>query len=201
MNFSCSKKRKKNEDEESEWDKDGDENVKRVDNCIYFYNEVSRKSILKLAITLKEVTKEIQKNMMDTGGDGKIFLHICSYGGSVYEGLGAMDFVAANPVPVTTIIEGVACSAATFIALGGKNVLMRPSAHVLIHQISSTFWGKYEDFNDEKETLDKLMELLRKMYAKHTEIPKKVLQSMFKRDIYINSDECIKWGVVKELYE
>lgn len=200
MNF-CSRKRKKNE-EESNWDKEeDDENVKRVDNCIYFYDEVSRKSILKLAITLKEVTKEIQKNMMDTGGDGKIFLHICSYGGSVYEGLGAMDFIASNPVPITTIIEGIACSAATFIALGGNHVLMRPSAHVLIHQITSTFWGKYEDFNDEKETLDKLMEMLRTMYAKHTDIPKKVLQIMFKRDIYINSDECIKWKVVEKLYE
>lgn len=175
--------------------------VERLDNSIYFYDEINRKSILKFMIELKEATKEIQKQAFDTGSTGRINLHICSYGGSVFEGLAAMDVVKSNPVPVTTIIEGVVCSAATYMALGGDKVTMRPSAHVLIHQIRSCFWGKYDDFVDEKETLDKLMDVLKRLYKKHTNIPDDILKDMFKRDIYIDFESCIKWDVVDSVFE
>ena len=175
--------------------------VERIDNCIYFYDEVNRRSVLKLMIELKQATKDIQKQLYDTGGTGTIYLHICSYGGSVFEGLAAMDVVKSNPIPVTTVIEGVVCSAATFMALGGKHVTMRPSAHMLIHQIRSCFWGKYDDFNDEKQTLDKLMDVLRNMYSKHTKIPQSVLQDMFKRDMYMDCEECLNWNVVHKVFD
>ena len=110
-----------------------------------------------------------------------------------------MDTIRSNPVPITTIIEGSVCSAASFIALGGNTIQMRPSAYVLIHQITSSFWGKYEEFNDEKETLDQLMKLLRSIYTKNTNIPELVLNDMFKRDMYINADECMKWGFAETI--
>ena len=198
MNFKAFKNK---DDSDSESESNSDKLVKYLDNDIYFYDEVSRASVLKLVTTIKTVTKEVLKNTLDTGGNGKIYLHICSYGGSVFDGLGAMDVIKSNPVPITTIIEGVACSAATFIALGGKEVTMRPSAHVLIHQIHSWFSGKYDEFKAEKETLDKMMEVLRELYTSRTKIPKKVLQSMFKKDIYIDCRQCIEWGVVNSIFD
>jgi ATP-dependent protease ClpP protease subunit len=110
-----------------------------------------------------------------------------------------MDTIRSNTVPITTIIEGSVCSAASFIALGGKEIQMRPSAYVLIHQITSSFLGKYEEFNDEKETLDQLMKLLRSIYTKNTNIPEIVLNDMFKRDMYINADKCIKWKIAHKI--
>jgi ATP-dependent protease ClpP protease subunit len=197
MNFNTLKKHRKCG---SDSDDEKQELVERIDNSIYFYDEVNRKSVLKLMICLKETTNEIQKKLYDTGGSGIIYLHICSFGGSVFEGFAAMDVVKSNPIPVTTVIEGVVCSAATFMALGGAQVTMRPSAHMLIHQMSSCFWGKYDDFNDEKQTLDKLMNVLRKMYSKHTSIPGDILADMFRRDIYIDFDECLKWKVIDSVF-
>jgi ATP-dependent protease ClpP protease subunit len=199
MNIMCKRKSKvKCDDDEASSDED---DVTRVDNNIYFYSDVSRKSILKLTTLLKEATQDILKQMLGIGGTGNIYLHICSDGGATFEGLGGMDIVKSNKVPVTTVIEVLVCSEATFIALGGATVTMRPSSHVLIHQLTSSFWGNYEEFNDEKETLDKMMNTLRAMYEKHTSIPQNVLDSMFKRDIYMNCDECMKWGVVQSVFE
>ena len=73
---------------------------------------------------------------------------------------------------------------------------MRPSAQLLIHQITSSFWGKYEEFNDEKKNLDKLMEQMKNLYSSKTNIPKKILSEMFKRDMYIDSGDCVKWNIV-----
>jgi ATP-dependent protease ClpP protease subunit len=191
-----------NEDEDED---EGDERttargyVQRYKNSIYFYSEVDRKSVLTLIKLIKEATFEIQKQCLETGGEGRIYVHICSDGGSVFEGLAAMDTISSNPVHVTTVMEGAVCSAATFIALGGDSVAIRPSAHVLIHQISSSFWGKYEEFVDEKYNLDKLMDKLKDIYTTHTSIPKKVLADMFTRDIYIDSSECMKWDIVDKI--
>jgi ATP-dependent protease ClpP protease subunit len=195
MNFRMNSK-----DDDDDDDKECTQ-VQRLDNCIYFYDEITRKSVLKLMILLKQATTDVQKQQFISGGTGIIYLHICSYGGSVFHGLAAMDVVRSNPVPVTTVIEGIVCSAATFMALGGKQVTMRESAHVLIHQIRSCFWGKYEEFNDEKETLDKMMNVLRKMYTTHTKIPDEILKDMFKRDIYIDFESCQKWCVIDSVYE
>lgn len=187
------------EDEEDEERSCGDSYVKRFKNSIYFYSEVDRKPVLTLIKLIREATFDIQKQCLETGGEGRIYIHICSDGGSVFEGLAAMDTISSNPVHITTVMEGAVCSAATFIALGGDSVAIRPSAHVLIHQISSSFWGKYEEFVDEKENLDKLMEKLRDIYTTRTTIPKKVLTDMFKRDIYIDATQCMKWGIVDKI--
>ena len=188
----------KNEENDNETDLP---KVSEVGNHIYFYSDVTTSNVLKLLTILKLKTNELQKSNIDTNGTSNIFLHICSDGGSVYEGLAAMDTIKSNSIPVTTIIEGLVCSAATFIALGGKTIMMRPNAHLLIHQISSSFWGKYEDFNDEKKNLDNLMQLLKSLYTNSTCIPKKVLDTMFKRDMYINSKQCLNWKIISDILE
>ena len=177
----ATKKRKlcNNDESEDDYEIDNIEKyVVRVNNSIYFYTDVSRESVLHLVLKLKEATQYIVEQNNKTGCEGRVFIHICSEGGSVYDGFAAMDTVKSNKVPVTTIIEGSVCSAASFIALAGETIHMRESAYFLIHQITSAFWGKYEDFNDEKSTLDKLMHRLKTMYAKHTEIPKTISNNM-----------------------
>lgn len=203
--FHGKRKRKRNADDEeaeevdkySDMDK-AEKYVIVIDNHIYYYADVTHESVLILITKLKQATDNIIKKRK-TKLDKRLFLHICSDGGSVYDGLAAMDTIRSNPVPITTIIEGSVCSAASFIALGGNKIQMRPSAYVLIHQITSSFWGKYEEFNDEKETLDQLMKLLRSIYTKNTNIPELVLNDMFKRDMYINADECMKWGFAETI--
>lgn len=52
-------------------------------------------------------------------------------------------------------------------------------------KLFKSFWGKYEEFNDEKNTLDRLMKFLKKIYKEQTKIPEKLLDAMFKRYILI----------------
>lgn len=193
-------KRRRSASDDHEGAKDDAELVVRVNNVVYFYSEVTRESVLRLATLVREATSYVLHAQIDTGCKGGIYLHICSSGGSVFDGLAAMDMIAGNPVSITTVIEGCVCSAATFLALGGHCIKIRPYAHVLIHQVSSAFWGRYEDFNDEKQTLDNLMKTLRRLYSSKTAIPAKTLSQMFKRDMYIDANDCIKWKIAHEFY-
>ena len=44
---------------------------------------------------------------------------------------------------------GFVASAATFLLLAGAERLAMPNAHILIHQIRTGFWGKFNDLLDE----------------------------------------------------
>ena len=86
-------------------------------NRIYFYSGVTRPKILKL----NKGIYNLNVNMLSKAGPLEyspppIKLHINSYGGSVFAGLSAVDYIINSKVPVHTIIDGCAASAATLMS-------------------------------------------------------------------------------------
>jgi ATP-dependent protease ClpP protease subunit len=70
---------------------------------------------------------------------------------------------------------------------------------MLIHQLSSSFWGKYEEFEDEKKNLDLMMRMIRSIYSARTSIPMRELDGLLKRDLMLDARKCLKWGLVDEI--
>jgi ATP-dependent protease ClpP protease subunit len=68
---------------------------------------------------------------------------------------------------------------------------------VLIHQLSTEFWGKYEDLKDEMRQCEKLMRHLKRIYLKETELPEKKLDKLMTRDLYLSFSKCVKYGVTR----
>jgi ATP-dependent protease ClpP protease subunit len=107
-----------------------------------------------------------------------------------------MNLLEKSRCKVTTIAQGSCCSAATFMLLGGSSRRIARNAHVLIHQLSSSCWGKYEDMKDEIKQADKLMEMIRDVYTTKTDIPEKKLKKLLKRDYLIEPQQALKYGIV-----
>ena len=185
--------------EESDTEDDS-EVVRVIDTDMFFYGDVNETNILELNTKLLKLSKDLLKKSMTLNGyNPRITLHIKSGGGDVYSGLSAMDHISACKVPVDTVADGLCASAATFILMGGSRRYMRPSGYILIHQMSSEFWGKYEDMKDEIKTCEKIMNIIRSIYKQRTQIPTKKLNVMMKRDIYLTSTECLQYGIVDEI--
>ncbi len=175
--------------------------VDQQNNRIWFYADIERENILKLTKSLMEMdSNQIASAMANSDEHLRpIYLHINSMGGYIFDGLAAMDQIAMTKCPVYTVVDGVCASAATFLSIRGKKRYIKENSFMLIHQISSGMWGKYEEFVDEMENLKKFMGLVRDIYAKHTHIPKKVVDEMLLHDIFFNAKECIKYGLVDEI--
>ena len=62
--------------------------------------------------------------------------------------------------------------------------------------MSSGFWGKMEEIKDEFINLKKLTKKLKGIYKKHTNIEKDKLKSLLKRDLWLDSAECLELGLV-----
>ena len=191
-----------NSNENDSSDDEEEDIVKTVGSDIYFYADVSKKTIFQLIECLNKLETELLKKAVDLPGytpQVRIFIH--SDGGDVYAGFSGMDHLLNSKVKIITIADGCCASAATFLLLGGKERFMKKHSYLLIHQITSGgFWGKFHELKDELETCTKLMNALKKIYTERTNIPEKKFKSLMKRDVYLSSEECREYQIVDGLF-
>lgn len=175
--------------------------VSTLNNHIYFYQEVTPKSILELGVTLKEMSERLFQVSQELSLTELplIHLHINSPGGCVFSGLAGASHILASPIPVVTYVEGSAASAATLLSCVGAKRLISEHSFMLIHQVSSGVWGSYENIVDEKESLDAIMEAIEGIYLKHTGFKKKNLKHILRRDLWLPAQKCLEMGLVDNI--
>ncbi len=181
-------------------DNSSDSNIEVINNHIYFYSGIKSNSILKLNKRLKEMETKLltYADSLEWEPPG-IYLHVNSYGGSVFAGVAGMDQIRKCKVPVYTVVDGCCASAATFLTVVGTRRYINKHAHILIHQLSSGFWGKFSAIEDEVKNLKKLMAMIKDVYLKHTDISKKDLEKLLKRDLWLSAEEALAYGLVDEI--
>lgn len=170
--------------------------VDTQDNKIFFYSGVSRPKVLKLnrAIDTLNTTSAMRK--VSHGIDIPIKIHINSYGGSVFAGLAAVDYIKTSKAEVHTIIDGCAASAATLMSVVADKRFMHRNACMLIHQLSGAMWGKFAAMKDDMQNSEMLMEKIKKIYRQHTRIPEDVLDNILEHDLWWEAEKCLEYGLI-----
>jgi len=181
---------------------DSHNRVEHVNNKIYFYSEVTRPKILALNKKLVSLNTSIlnQTNTLDlTESQTRIKVHINSFGGSVFAAFAAVDYIKKMEVPVVSIVDGCAASAATMMSIVAPERYMHENSFMLIHQLSSASWGKYEELKDSMTNNDLLMETIKNLYIKYTKIPKKKLEDILKHDLWWGAKTCLEYGLIDDI--
>ena len=181
-------------------DPSSDDSVEVAQNKIFFYADVSRSEILKLNKHLDALEKKVLTNsiLLETEPTN-IYLHINSFGGSLFAGLAGVDYIKKCKVPVHTIIDGCAASAATLMSVVGAHRQIHRHSFMLIHQLSTIMWGKYEDLKEYMKNNELLMKTIKEIYIEHTKIPKRQLNKILKHDLWWDAETCLKYGLVDEI--
>ena len=169
-------------------------------NRIYFYSGVTRPKILKLnkGIFNLNVNLTSRTSMLEYEPP-PIKLHINSYGGSVFAGLSAVDYIKNSKIPVHSIIDGCAASAATLMSVVAHRRYMHRNACMLVHELSGHMWGKFKDMKDDIENSSMLMEKIRSIYKQHTKIPQDELDKILEHDLWWEAEKCLEYGLVDEI--
>jgi ATP-dependent Clp endopeptidase proteolytic subunit ClpP len=179
--------------------------VKVWGDHIYFYGDVDGKSCMDLNIALQHLSIELSTNMLSTMHEVNppqpIWLHINSFGGNLMDGYAVSDTInrIKEMVPVITIVEGCAMSAGSIISTSGSKRLMRAKSIMLIHQLSSGMWGKFEEIKQDFKNCELLMKILSEHYLKTTKITKEKLDEMLKKDIFLDAKTCLKLGLIDQI--
>jgi ATP-dependent Clp endopeptidase proteolytic subunit ClpP len=175
--------------------------VVRENNVIYLYSEIDRDSIFKLLTLLREAEEYCVLTSLKTRIDEiPIYIHINSYGGCIHSAFAAIDAIQKCRVPVYSVIEGAAASAGTLISVVCAKRYIRPNAYMLIHQLSSSVWGKMSEIEDEYRGLEEMMERITQLYMNHSKMRKKNLDKLLKHDLWLTPETALDYGLVDELY-
>lgn len=172
-------------------------------NKIYFYGSVTPQSCFMLRTKINELTHKSNKyaSVYDTK-PFPIHLHIQSSGGSLFSIIYILDLIRNQDktVPIYTFVDGFAASAATLMSVVGSKRYMTKNSLMLIHQLSApTENGKYAELQDQMYNMDSLMRIIINVYKENTNMTDEDLIYLLQKDIWLNSTECLKYGLVDEI--
>jgi len=102
-------------------------------------------------------------------GQSVIPVIIDSYGGQVYSLMAMISSIRHAELPVATIIEGKAMSCgAILFSFGDEGMrFMDPDATLMIHDVSTSVWGKVEEIKADAAEAERLNQTVYKMMARN----------------------------------
>lgn len=100
---------------------------------VYLYGEISR-----WGCSAKDVAEQVSAIKAAT-----LDVYINSPGGSVFEGLAILNALRRHSATVRVTIDGIAASAASFIAMAGDEIIMSRNSQMMIHDALAyvDVWG------------------------------------------------------------
>lgn len=181
-----------------------DESVFLNGQHLYFSAKVSGSTVEKLIKLINEVNTKFNdcenNKFVKRIKPNPLYLHITSYGGDLLACFRAIDAIQRSRVPVYTIIEGHAASAATLMSVVGKKRYMTPTSYMLIHQLSSGAMGKFWEIKDDYKNCKMWMEKIYQIYTKNTNMTREQLEKYLSHDSWWDVDKCLETGLIDDSY-
>lgn len=113
-------------------------------------------------VSAKEFTTALA-DLPDTVGE--IRLHVNSPGGEVFEGIAILNALRNHPARVVAVVDGIAASAASFVAVGADETIMGRNAELMIHDAWGLCVGNADDMRKLADNLDRLSDNIASVYA------------------------------------
>jgi ATP-dependent protease ClpP protease subunit len=169
------------------------ETVHVIDNHVFFYGGIDQTTTFKLHCALHTL-----KKALTAVKDPELFIHLMTNGGDIFCGFATYDLLRSfQNVKITVVVEGCCASAGTLILLAAHHRIIRPNGFLLVHHISSTFWGgNFKEFEDEMTNLTTLTKKLRRLYKRHTNVSEEKLKEILSRDLWFSAKISKKLGFV-----
>ena len=123
---------------------------------------------------------------------GDIIVRINSRGGEIFEGMAIFSYLQSIDQKVTTVVDGLAASIASVIAMAGDEVHIAENGYIMIHNPWSFGGGESKDMRRAAEHLDKFAETIREIYAEKTGIDIAEITEMMNNTTYLNAKESLE---------
>jgi ATP-dependent Clp endopeptidase proteolytic subunit ClpP len=147
-------------------------------------------------VSAKEFARALDKLPEDTA---EIRLHINSPGGEVYEGLAILNSLRNHKARVVAVIDGLAASAASFIATGADEVIMGKNTQLMIHDAWGLAIGNADDMRDMAGRLDKISDNIASVYASKTGNDQAFWRAAMLAESWYDADEAVAVGLADRI--
>jgi ATP-dependent Clp endopeptidase proteolytic subunit ClpP len=124
-----------------------------------------------------------------------ITLRINSPGGDVWDGLAILNSLRNHRATVNVVIDGLAASAASFIAMAGDTVVMSPNSVMMIHEASGLCLGNAADMRELADLLDKTSANIADIYSRKTGRPASEHRAAMRNETWYSDQEAVDAGL------
>jgi ATP-dependent protease ClpP protease subunit len=128
------------------------------------------------------------------GRNADVTVRINSGGGIATEGSAIHAILTAHKGRVTTVVEGIAASAASIIAMAGDERVMAMGALMMIHDPSGLTMGTAEDHLDTAQALEVIAASMASIYAEATKRPVEEIRAEMSAETWLTAEEAIAKG-------
>ena len=130
-----------------------------------------------------------------------INLRINSPGGDVFDARSIATAIRQHPARVVSHVDGLAASAATFIAIAGDEVVMAEGSFFMIHNPWTLALGDANDLRQVADTLDKVGESILQSYANQSSLDAEALREMMDAETWMTAEEAVENGFANRVAE
>lgn len=129
----------------------------------------------------------------------KIFIN--SYGGSVYDGFGAVGAIVTSKTPVYTYVEGHCMSMGFAIFMAGHKRFALPYSTFMYHEVSTGVRGKNQEIERVAIENKRIQKMYDDLITKDTKVKQSTLTTKRKNmsDWYFGAEEALELGVCHEI--
>ena len=145
--------------------------------------------------------KSVDEQLKTFNGE-PVMVRINSGGGDVYEGIAMLNALRGYAGEVTAVIESIAASAASFIAVGiGGKVIARPNAEVMIHKAWTMLAGNADEIDKAKADLARQDVKIAGIYAGKAGGELDDWLALMSAETWYTADEAQASGLVDEVQD
>lgn len=126
--------------------------------------------------------------------DSELDVHINSAGGIASEGAAIHALLSARPGTTNVVVEGIAASAASLIAMAGATVTMSAGSIMMIHDPSGMTWGTSDDHAKSIEGLEALATAYARVYADKSGKTAAECREIMKAERWFTPEQAVEGG-------
>lgn len=125
-----------------------------------------------------------------------ITLRVNSYGGSVFDGVAMANAIQRNPIPVRAVVDGIAASIASVIAIAAESVEIADTAYMMTHAPWAPAIGHAADLREVADNLDRMTATMSNVYGQRAGIdPAEAIDRFMSGEHWFNAGEAIDAGL------
>lgn len=128
-------------------------------------------------------------------------LRLNSPGGSVFDAVAIYNALKRHEGTVTVWIDGIAASAASYVAMAGDEIVMPENAFLMIHDPSGLAMGTAGDMRAMAEALDKIAGCLVRGYATKSGKPDDEIAALMAAETWFDAADAVAAGFADRLAE
>ena len=121
-----------------------------------------------------------------------VTLHVNSPGGDLFTGTAIYNALRAIGKPVNVIVDGLAASAASLVAMAGDTCVMNPGSVMMIHRAQAICAGYSDDMTKMADVLNKVSDSAADIYVAKTGLTKADVLALMAAETWMTPEEAVK---------